>query len=100
MKYYLIIINLITFLAFYADKQKAKMGMDKVRTPENVLLTLSLMGGVFMGILAMYIFRHKTRKAKFTLSMPLIAAVWLYILGSNDRALMRDVFKELNFLLV
>ena len=45
---YLIVINLITFLAMWLDKWKAKRG--KWRIPENTLLVLVLLGGGIGGI--------------------------------------------------
>ena len=65
---YLAFINTITFIVFGADKRKAIK--NKWRTPESVLLGLSLMGGSAGGILGMYIFRHKTKKLVFRLAVP------------------------------
>ena len=60
---YLIVINLIALLAMYIDKQKAKKG--KRRIPEKTLFMLVALGGGIGGIAGMYIFRHKTKKARF-----------------------------------
>ncbi len=68
--YYLISINLITFLAMYIDKVKAKKG--KWRTKEKTLFTLVLLGGGIGGILGMYKFRHKNRKTRFVIGFPAI----------------------------
>ena len=57
---YLIFISLITFFAYAIDKRKAIK--KKYRTPEKILLTLSLLGGAFLGYPSMLIFRHKTTK--------------------------------------
>ena len=54
---YLVIINLIAFLAMWLDKRKAEKG--KWRIPENSLLLLVLLGGGIGGIAGMYTFRHK-----------------------------------------
>ena len=67
---YLVIINLIAFLAMWLDKRKAEKG--KWRIPENSLLLLVLLGGGIGGIAGMYTFRHKTKKAKFYIGFPLI----------------------------
>ncbi|MEI3390309.1 MAG: DUF1294 domain-containing protein [Clostridia bacterium] len=67
---YLVIINLIAFLAMWLDKRKAEK--SKWRIPENSLLLLVLLGGGIGGIAGMYIFRHKTKKAKFYIGFPLI----------------------------
>lgn len=67
---YLIVINIIAFIAMWLDKRKAKYG--KWRIPENTLLLLVLLGGGIGGIAGMYIFRHKTQKAKFVIGFPVI----------------------------
>ena len=56
---YLILLSLITFIAYGIDKKKAKDG--KWRTKEKTLLLLSFFGGAFGGYPAMLIFRHKTK---------------------------------------
>ncbi len=67
---YLIIINIIGFLAMYIDKQKAKKGAWRI--PEKSLFMLTLLGGGIGTITAMYLFRHKTKKLKFTVGFPVI----------------------------
>lgn len=67
---YLIAINIITFLAMWLDKRKAKKG--RWRIPENTLLLFVLLGGGIGGIVGMYVFRHKTQKAKFVIGFPVI----------------------------
>lgn len=62
---YLAIINLVSFIAFFSDKQKSKK--DKWRIKEKTLHTYSFMGGVFGSILAMVLFHHKTRKPEFVI---------------------------------
>ena len=66
--YYLIIINLITFIIFGIDKYKAIK--DKWRVKEATLLGLSFIGGALGGMLGMYVFRHKTKKFYFFLGIP------------------------------
>ena len=56
---YLVLLSIITFFAYGADKRKAKKG--KYRTKEKTLLTLSFLGGAFGGYPAMLVFRHKTK---------------------------------------
>ncbi len=67
---YLIIINLITFFVMWLDKRKAKKG--RWRIPENTLLLFVLLGGGIGGIIGMYVFHHKTQKAKFVIGFPVI----------------------------
>lgn len=82
---YLILINLITFLAMYIDKRKAKKG--KRRIPEKTLFILVGLGGGIGGILGMYLFRHKTKKTRFVIGFPAIlifeALVVIAILVAN-----------------
>jgi len=70
---YLVIINLITFLAMYIDKKRAKWG--KWRIKESTLFTLVLLGGGIGGIAGMHTFRHKTKKMRFVIGFPLILIV-------------------------
>lgn len=67
---YLIAINLITFFIMWLDKRKAKKG--RWRIPENTLLLFVLLGGGVGGIVGMYVFHHKTQKAKFVIGFPVI----------------------------
>lgn len=60
---YFIIINLISFVMFYVDKQKARK--DKWRIEEKTLHITSFLGGTLGSITAMILFHHKTRKAGF-----------------------------------
>lgn len=78
MFYYLLIINLITFFAYILDKYFAIK--NKKRISEYHLLTLSILGGCFLGLLSMYLVRHKTRKYKFLIINLLSIILWLFLL--------------------
>ena len=67
---YLIVINLMAFCAMWWDKRRAQKG--EWRISEAGLFTLVLLGGGIGGIAGMYIFRHKTKKLKFTIGFPTI----------------------------
>jgi uncharacterized membrane protein YsdA (DUF1294 family) len=67
---YVIIINILGFFAMGIDKYKAKKG--KWRIPENTLFMFTILGGGIGTIAGIYAFRHKTKKLKFTIGMPLI----------------------------
>lgn len=67
---YLIILNLIAFLAMLIDKKKAKYG--RWRISEKALFILVLLGGGIGGIAGMYTFRHKTKKPAFYIGFPFI----------------------------
>lgn len=68
--YYLIIINVLAFLVYGLDKQKAKRGAWRI--PEATLLLLAAIGGSVGAFAGMQVFRHKTRHLKFTLGVPVI----------------------------
>lgn len=68
-----IIINLLAFSLFGIDKSRARKGQWRIK--ESTLLLVSACGGCFGGFLGMRTFSHKTRKAKFTFSMPLFMLI-------------------------
>lgn len=68
--YYLLGINLLTFLLYGIDKGKARQG--KWRIPEATLLTLAVLGGSVGALLGMAVFHHKTKHKKFVIGLPLI----------------------------
>ena len=67
---YLIIINIIGLLAMYIDKKKAQRGAWRI--PEQTLFIITALGGGIGTIAGMYLFRHKTKKLKFTKGLPAI----------------------------
>lgn len=67
---YLIVINIIGFLLMFLDKKKAERGAWRI--PEKTLFLATLLGGGIGTISGMYVFRHKTKKLKFTLGLPVI----------------------------
>ena len=77
---YLIVINVVAFLAMYIDKRKAKYG--KWRIPEQTLLILALIGGSIGAIAGMYTFRHKTKKLRFSIGFPVILILQIILLIS------------------
>ena len=70
---YLIIINVVGFLAMGIDKKRAKM--MEWRIPEKTLFLITLFGGGIGTILGMYTFRHKTKKKYFTIGFPAIVII-------------------------
>ena len=74
----LLLINLITFSVFGYDKQLAKN--RKNRISERSLFLLMLFGGTIGGLLAMLIFRHKTKKSSFKLMVFGIIVIQLALL--------------------
>ncbi len=67
---YLVVINIVGFLAMFIDKEKAKRGAWRI--PEKTLFLLTILGGGIGTITGMYLFRHKTKKLKFTVGLPVI----------------------------
>ncbi|WP_368282149.1 DUF1294 domain-containing protein [Coprococcus comes] len=56
---YLLLINIITYFTYAADKTKARQ--NKWRIPERTLILLALLGGSPAALLAMKHYHHKTR---------------------------------------
>lgn len=76
---YFIAINLLTFLLYGLDKYKAIR--REWRIPERALLLMAFLGGAFGALSAMRIFRHKTRKGRFRLMIPLFCLLWGYVIA-------------------
>ena len=75
---YFIVINLLTFLLYGLDKYKAIR--QEWRIPERALLLMAFVGGAFGALSALRIFRHKTRKGRFKLMIPLFCLLWGYVI--------------------
>ena len=71
---YLVVINIITFIAYARDKRLAKKANAR-RIPEKTLLLLAAFGGSIGALIAMYTLRHKTLHKKFFLGVPAILIV-------------------------
>ena len=70
---YLEAVNLIALLVMGLDKRRARVHRERI--PEATLMGLAVAGGS-IGILGgMYLFRHKTRKPKFYIGVPVILAM-------------------------
>ena len=68
--YYLLLINAAGFLIMCVDKLLAKK--EARRVPERTLLLIAALGGSLGSLLGMLIAHHKTRKAKFYITVPLL----------------------------
>ncbi len=71
---YIFIINLIAFAAYGIDKAKARNGTRRI--PEKTLIGLAAFGGAIGALIGMLAFRHKTRKIKFTITVPVFTVLW------------------------
>ena len=68
--YYILAINVITFVIYGIDKLKAKKG--KWRIPETCLLGLAVIGGSIGAYLGIKVWHHKTLHKKFKYGIPAI----------------------------
>lgn len=73
------IMSLLAFLLFGWDKLMAKAG--RTRIPEAALLGAALLGGGAGALLGMLLFRHKIRKAPFSILIPLFFLLQAALLG-------------------
>ena len=70
---YLILVNVLGLVIMHLDKNKARRGQWRI--PENTLLAIAILGGSIGILLGMQLFRHKTKKLKFVMGIPVILAV-------------------------
>ena len=83
---YLEAVNLVALLAMGIDKHRARV--HRRRIPEATLMALAAIGGSVGALGGMYLFRHKTKKPKFTIGVPailvaqvLLALALFYVVG-------------------
>jgi len=76
--YYLLAINVVTFIVYGIDKLKAKKGLWRI--PEATLLMLAVIGGSIGAWLGMMLWRHKTKHLKFKLGVPAILITQIALL--------------------
>ena len=90
--YYLIVINVVTFLVYGIDKWKVVTflvyGIDKWkakqgswRISEATLLMLAVIGGSIGALLGMKVWHHKTKHKKFKYGLPLILLTQIALLS-------------------
>ena len=72
---YLGVINILAFICYGLDKKRAKKGQWRIS--EAHLLALAALGGALGALLGMLVFHHKTRKRKFTVTVPLFLVLWI-----------------------
>lgn len=73
-----LVLSVFTFFEYRADKQAAIKGRWRKR--ESYMLWLSGLGGAFGGLLAMFAYRHKTRKVIFWLVNVSGVAVYSWVI--------------------
>ena len=74
---YLLLINALALVLMLADKIKAKNNLWRI--PERTLMLSAALGGSVGALIGMFLFRHKTRHPKFTVGIPAILVVQLFI---------------------
>lgn len=67
---YILAINIIGFLAMFIDKKKAERGAWRIS--EKTLILITMFGGWIGTFSGMKLFRHKTKKPKFSVGIPVI----------------------------
>ncbi len=67
------LINLLAFALYGLDKRYAKKGQWRIS--ERNLLVIAALYGALGAFLGMQVFRHKTKHAKFTVTVPLLLSL-------------------------
>ena len=84
--YYLLAVNIATFLLYGVDKYKAKK--NQWRISEATLLTMAAIGGSIGAWAGMRLWHHKTMHKKFKYGIPVIiifqVALAVYLLINID----------------
>ena len=75
---YVAILSMISVIMTVYDKKAAKN--KRRRVPEKTLLLLGAVGGAAAMFLTMQLIRHKTKKPKFMVTLPLFAIVHIVAL--------------------
>ncbi|MGO4888663.1 DUF1294 domain-containing protein [Anaerobacillus sp. MEB173] len=76
---YIVIVNGICIGIMGVDKAKAKKGQWRIS--EATMFIWALLGGAAGIYLGMKLYRHKTKKLKFKLFMPLLSVVQLVFIA-------------------
>lgn len=69
----LFLINAAGFFLMLTDKHRAKNNLWRI--PEKVLLTVAALYGSFGILFGMKLARHKTKKPKFSIGVPILLAL-------------------------
>ena len=84
--YYLLAVNIATFLLYGIDKYKAKKG--RWRISEATLLMMAVIGGSIGAWAGMRLWHHKTMHKKFKYGIPVIiilqVALAVYLLTNFE----------------
>ena len=80
---YLIVMSIIAYILYAADKKRAKKGVWRIR--ERTLLLFGFFGGAAGALIAMETLRHKTKHTGFWI-VNLVGLLWqaaltVYLVG-------------------
>ena len=89
---YILAISLVAIGITVWDKHTAKAGFRRV--PEATLLWIAFFGGSAAMLGTMTLIRHKTRKAKFMVGIPLIMVLQVLAIGGVLLWQTRSLFME------
>lgn len=76
MEIYMTIVSFITFIMFGVDKYRAKHNYWRIS--ELALLCFAALGGAIGAILGMFVFRHKIRKPRFIVGIPILVIIQVF----------------------
>ena len=79
LAYYLLAINVVTFIVYGIDKYKAKKA--KWRISEATLLLLAVLGGSIGAWMGMKVWHHKTIHKKFKYGIPAILLIQIALMA-------------------
>ena len=79
LAYYLLAINVVTFIVYGIDKYKAKKA--KWRIPEATLLLLAVLGGSIGAWMGIKVWHHKTMHKKFKYGIPAILLIQIALMA-------------------
>ena len=82
---YLILINALCFVLMLVDKYNAQNKLWRI--PENLLISISAIGGSFGCFAGMKLCRHKTKHQKFRMGIPVMMALHILIVWDLMRHL-------------
>lgn len=78
MVYYLLFLNLLSFVLCGVDKHYAKC--KKERVSEKIFYFLISIGGSFGFLLGMKCFHHKTKKKRFWVLSFVFSFLWIFVI--------------------
>lgn len=77
--YYLAVVNLLSWILYGIDKRRSRRG--KWRISERTLLLVAAIGGTAGALGGMILFRHKIRKPKFVIVVPVLFVTHCVLVG-------------------